>query len=132
MTKRAELGMALFLIAQTVFFFLLILAAATFRAIPLLIAPSGWFLTALLVASSISIWRGWRWATIGLGAAFLIGQAILFGIVSSMLTAIHGLFILAGLMALALVPVSALKVMALYWYFFTAVWLAIFLVASQI
>jgi hypothetical protein len=49
-----------------------------------------------------------------------------------MLTAVLGLFVLAGVIALAVVPASALRAMALYWYFFTAVWLVIFGVAGQV
>jgi heme/copper-type cytochrome/quinol oxidase subunit 3 len=133
MTKRAELGMAMFLIAEAVFFFLLILACAYFRALPRLIAPSGWLLSGLLLASSVSMWRGWRWSTIGLGAAFLVPQtiAIFLGLNFSILVGIHGLHVFAGLIALATVPGSALRAMSLYWYFLTAVWLVILVVASQ-
>jgi heme/copper-type cytochrome/quinol oxidase subunit 3 len=43
MTKRAHLGMALFLIAETVFFFLLILACVYFGEKPRLrLAPRSW------------------------------------------------------------------------------------------
>jgi heme/copper-type cytochrome/quinol oxidase subunit 3 len=48
-----------------------------------------------------------------------------------MLTAVHGLFVFAGIISIAAVPLSALRTVALYWYFFTAVWLVIFLVASH-
>ena len=41
MTKRARLGMAMFLMSATVFFFLLILACAYFRAIPRLTYTQG-------------------------------------------------------------------------------------------
>ena len=41
--------MAMFLISEAVFFFLLILAFAYFGAIPRRIAPVGWFFTALLL-----------------------------------------------------------------------------------
>lgn len=126
MTKRAQLGMAMFLISEAVFFLLLILAFAYFRSLPGLNSPSGWILTALLVAASLAVWRAWRWMTVALGVAFLI---VLFVTTSSVLTGLHGLHILAGIIALALVPASALRTMALYWYFFTAVWVAIFLVA---
>lgn len=126
MTQRAQLGMAMFLISEAVFFFLLILAFAYFRAIPAVHSTAGWLLTACLVAASLTVWRAWRWVTVALGVAFLIG---LFWTTSSVLTGLHGLHILAGIVALALVPASALRTMALYWYFFTAVWLAIFLVA---
>jgi hypothetical protein len=129
MTKRAQLGMAMFLISATVFFFLLILASAYFHALPRLHSPSGWILTALLLAGSVSMWRKWRWGAIALGAVFLVGLA---GSSFAMLTVVLGLFVFAGLIAVAVVPASALKVMALYWYFFTAVWVVIFVVASQV
>jgi heme/copper-type cytochrome/quinol oxidase subunit 3 len=131
MTKRAELGMAMFLISEAVFFFLLILASRYFAAIPFLSSRNGWLLTILLLASAVSMWRGWRWVTIALGAVFLIGEALLLGTSFFILAGIHGLHILAGLIALALAPASALKTLALYWYFLTAVWLAIVLVASR-
>lgn len=132
--RRAELGMALFLIAETVFFFLLILAFAYFRAMPPGISPLGWLFTALLLASAVSMWRAaaasrlWLWVTIALGAAFLAGQSIYFGTTFFALAGIHGLHILAGLIALAVAPSAAIKVVALYWYFFVVVWLAIVVV----
>jgi heme/copper-type cytochrome/quinol oxidase subunit 3 len=132
MTKRAQLGMAMFLIAEAVFFFLLILAFLYFGEKSHVISRLGWLFTALLIASSLSIWRRWRWVTIGLGAVFLISQVIyFFGTTFFILAGIHGLHILAGMIALAIVPASALRSLALFWYFFTAVWLLIFLVASQ-
>ncbi len=129
MTNRAQLGMAMLLISEAVFFFLLILACAYFHALPRLYAPSGWILTALLLAGSVSIWRGWRWGAIVLGAVFLVGLA---GSPFAMLTAVLGLFVLAGVIALAVVPASGLRALRLYWYFFTAVWLVIFGVAGQV
>jgi heme/copper-type cytochrome/quinol oxidase subunit 3 len=123
MTKRAQLGMALFLISEAVFFFLLILASVYFGGKPYLISRVALL---LLLASNLSMWRGWRWATIALGVAFLVG---LFQSGSNMLTGIYGVHILAGLIALALVPASALKVMALYWYFFSAVGIVMYVVA---
>jgi hypothetical protein len=42
------------------------------------------------------------------------------------------LFVFAGLISIAVVPASALKVMSLYWCFFTAVWVVIFAIASQL
>jgi heme/copper-type cytochrome/quinol oxidase subunit 3 len=127
--NRAQLGMAMFLISEAVFFFLLILACAYFHALPRLYAPSGWILTALLLAGSVSIWRRWRWGAIALDAVFLMGLA---GIPFAMLTAVLGLFVLAGVIALAVVPASGLRALSLYWYFFTAVWLVIFGVAGQV
>jgi heme/copper-type cytochrome/quinol oxidase subunit 3 len=129
MTKRAQLGMAMFLIAATVFFFLLILACSYFRALPRLNAPSGWIETALLLAGSACIWRKWRWAAIAFGAVFLGG---LVGTPFAMLTALLGLFVLAGVIALAVVPAAGLRALSLYWYFFTAVWLVIFGVAGRV
>ncbi len=128
MTKRAHLGMAMLLIAEAIFFFLLILACAYLRALPTLGARTGWFLTALLLASCLGVWWGWRWGAVALGAAFAIG---LFGTVFSMLTSVLGIFVLAGVLAMAIVPVRALRTTALYWYFCTAVWLVIFMVASR-
>jgi len=129
MTKRAQLGMAMFLISEAVFFFLLILACANFHALPRLYSPSGWILTALLLGGSVSIWRGWRWGAIALDAVFLVG---LVGTPFAMLTAVLGLFVLAGVVALAVVPASGLRALSLYWYFFTAVWLVVFGVAGQV
>ena len=132
--RRAELGMALFLIAETAFFFLLVLAFAYFRAMPQGISPWGWFFTALLVASAASVWRAAAesrlclWVTIALGAAFLAGQSIFFGTTFFTLAGIHGLHILAGLIALAVAPPTVIKVVALYWYFFVILWLAIVVV----
>ena len=134
MNRRAELGMALFLIAETVFFFLLILAFAYFRAMPPRISPLGWLFTALLLASAVSMWRAaaesrpWLWVTIALGAAFLAGQSVFFRTTFFTLAGIHGLHILAGLIALAVAPSAAIKVVALYWYFFVVLWLVIVLV----
>jgi heme/copper-type cytochrome/quinol oxidase subunit 3 len=129
MTKRAQLGMAMFLISEAVFFFLLILACTYFHALPRLYARSAWILTALLLAGSVSIWRKWRWGAIALGAVFLVGLA---GTPFAMLTAVLGLFVFAGVIALAVVPASGLRALSLYWYFFTAVWLVIFGVAGQV
>jgi heme/copper-type cytochrome/quinol oxidase subunit 3 len=127
--KRTQLGMAMFLIAEAVFFFLLILACAYFHALPRLYSPSGWILTALLLAGSVSLWRKWRWGAMALDAVFLVGLA---GTPFAMLTAVLGLFVLAGVIALALVPASGRSALSLYWYFFTAVWLVIFGVAGQV
>jgi heme/copper-type cytochrome/quinol oxidase subunit 3 len=128
MTNRAQIGMTMFLISAAVFFFLLILAFKYFAPMPSLNSRVGWLLTALLLAASLSIWRQWRWIATALGVAFLAG---LFATISSVLTAIHGLFVIAGIIAIAIVPASATRTVALYWYFFTAVWLVIFVVSSQ-
>ena len=132
MTQRAQIGMAMFLMSEAVFFLLLILAFRYFAPMPHLSLRNGWLLSILLLASALSMWRGWRWVTIALGVVFLFGEVLFLGTPFFIMADIHGLHILGGLMAMAVVPTSALKVIALYWYFFTAVWLAIFLVASQI
>jgi heme/copper-type cytochrome/quinol oxidase subunit 3 len=150
MTRRAQLGMAIFLIAEAVFFFLLILAFVYFRAKANLNLGAGLLDTGLLLASSLSMSRAvggsrlWQAVTIVLGAAFLAGQGSqflhliragvtvgqgLFGTTFFTLTGAHGLHVLAGLVALAIVPSSALRSLALYWYFFAAVWVVIFLSA---
>jgi len=126
MNKRAQLGMAMFLIAEAVFFSLLIPACLYLRALPIFFDASGLVLTALLLVSALCVWRGWRWAALALGAVFV---GLLFGTKFSLLTAVHGLFVFAGLISIAVVPVSALRTVALYWYFFTGVWLVIFLVS---
>ncbi len=150
MTKRAQLGMAMFLIAEAVFFFLLILAFVYFHAKGNLSLEAGLLSTALLLASSLSMWRAiggsrlWLAVTIVLGVAFLAGQGTqylrlirdgvtigqgLFGTTFFTLIGAHGLHVLAGLVALAIVPSTALRTLALYWYFFAAVWVVIFLAA---
>ena len=72
MTKRAQLGMAIFLISAAVFFFLLILACWRFGEKPQLISRLGLPLTALLLVSPFGLWRGWRWLTVAVGVAFLV------------------------------------------------------------
>jgi len=126
MRDRAQLGMAMFLISATVFFFLLILACVYLRALPIFFDASGLVLSALLLASSLCVWRGWRWGAVALGAAFLGGLA---GTPFAMLTVVLGLFVFVGAIALAVVPASGLRALSLYWYFFTAVWLVVFLVS---
>jgi heme/copper-type cytochrome/quinol oxidase subunit 3 len=150
--QRGQLGMAMFLLSEAVFFFLLILAFVYFRTAGVgnLNLEAGTLDTAVLLASVFSMWRAtagdrrWLAVTIGLGAAFLIGQGFqylrlvrdgvtisqgLFGTTFFTLAGAHGLHVLIGLVALALVPSTAIRAMALYWYFFAGVWLVIFLVA---
>lgn len=146
---RVELGMAMFLIAEAVFFFLLLLAFVYLRGSnPHLPAQLPAIYTGLLLASIFTMWRAaagsrlWLTVTIVLGVAFLIGQGAgyvgllrdnatirqgLFGTTFFTLTGIHELHILIGLLALVLVPPTALRAVALYWYFFAAVGLATFL-----
>ena len=150
--RRTQLGMAMFLIAEAVFFFLLMLAFVYFRTpgAGKLNLGAGAFDTVCLLASIFTIWRAtagsrlWLSATILFGALFLAGQGVqylhlmrdgvsisqgLFGTTFFTLAGVHGLHVLAGLIALAVVPINAIRTMALYWYFFAGVWLAIFVVA---
>ena len=148
MRTRAELGMAMFLISDAVFFFLLLLAFVYFRAAGAakLNLTAGALDTACLLASSFTVWRSRRWLgiTIGLGLAFLIGQGIqylrlirdgvtisqgLFGTTFFTLAGMHGLQVLIGLVALAIVPFTAIRPVAMYWAFMAIVWLVIFVAA---
>jgi heme/copper-type cytochrome/quinol oxidase subunit 3 len=150
--RRTELGMVMFLIAEAVFFFLLMLAFVYFRTpgAGKLNLDAGALDTVCLLASIFTIWRAttgsrqWLAATILFGTLFLAGQGIQYlyliydGVTISQgifettfftLAGVHGLHVLVGLIALAIVPAAAIRTVALYWYFFAAVWLAIFLVA---
>jgi cytochrome c oxidase subunit III len=152
MTKRAQLGMAMFLLSEAVFFFLLILAFVYFRTAGAgnLNLRAGALDTACLLASALTMWRAttgsrrWLWATILFGGLFLAGQGAqylhliydgvtisegLFGTTFFTLAGAHGLHVLVGLIALGMVPGTSIRTMALYWYFFAGLWLAIFLIA---
>ena len=150
MSRRARLGMAMFLIAEAVFFFLLILAFWYFRQRATLNFTAGALDTGLLVASALCVWRAtdgarvWLVPAIVLGAGFLAGQGNqyfhlirsgvtistgLFGTTFFTLTAMHGLNVITALIALAVVPAAGTRAVALYWYFLSAVWVLIFLSA---
>jgi heme/copper-type cytochrome/quinol oxidase subunit 3 len=131
MRQRAQFGMALFLLSEAVFFFMLIAAFVYFRSSSLgaaagnLNLPVTAVYTACLLASSITVQRaagsGARWwlaGTIVLGAVFLFGQASeyfrlfrqnvtisqsVFGTTFFTLTGIHGLHVLGGIALLAIV-----------------------------
>jgi len=127
MRERAKLGMALFLLSEAVFFFMLIAAFVYFRDVRttsenLRLGTSA-FYTACLLVSSFTMWRAvatesrtWLFATIALGGVFLFGQASeylrlfqqnitisqgLFGTTFFTLTGLHGLHVLAGILLLA-------------------------------
>lgn len=93
MRHRAKLGMAMFLLVEAVFFFMLILAFVYFRAESIRTAAASLnpgvtaIYTACLIASSFTMWRAktsaglaqsgtrlWLGLTIALGSAFLLGQ----------------------------------------------------------
>ena len=131
MRRRAQLGMALFLLSEAVFFFMLIAAFVYFRSATLNAAAGNLNLrvtalyTGCLLASSFTMQRaavgGARWwlaGTIVLGAIFLFGQASeylrlfrqnvnisqsVFGTTFFTLTGFHGLHVLVGIALLAIV-----------------------------
>ena len=151
--QRAQLGMAMFLIAEAVFFFLLILAFVYFpRTRPQSLhvrtvrctrrCSSRAVLACGARASGSRLWLGdddcagsrvscpasdrvsapdsrWRYhrpRSLRNNILHLDGASM--GCMSAL-----------GLVALAVVPSTALRTMALYWYFFAGVWLVIFLAA---
>ena len=106
LSDKHVLGMVLFVMSETVFFMVLILAFVFYRASPAnaggptafhsLDVPTTAFYTACLTASSVTFWlagrdhrRGhtWRWhawlLTILLGGTFIYGEAWEFGDLSS-------------------------------------------------
>jgi cytochrome c oxidase subunit III len=130
MRQQARLGMAMFLLSEAVFFFMLIAAFVYFRS-PEFAGPAarlntGWtaVFTVCLMVSSFTMWRAartgvrlWLGVTIILGAAFLYGQSAeylrlfrekitisqsLFGTTFFTLTGLHGLHVLVGVVILAL------------------------------
>jgi len=129
MRQRARLGMALFLLSEAVFFFLLILAYVYFRS-STVTAASGRLrvaetaiYTVCLLGSSVTMWRAaqsgsraFLVATIVLAAAFLVGQTFeyarlyqqnitvsqsLFGTTFFTLTGLHGLHVIVGIVSMA-------------------------------
>jgi len=128
MRQQARLGMALFLLNEAVFFFMLIAAFVYFRAssLPTATASLNPRVTAIytlcLLISSFTMWRAstggaraWTTGTLVLGAIFLFGQGSeylrlfrqnvtisqgLFGSTFFTLTGLHGLHVLIGLLLL--------------------------------
>jgi heme/copper-type cytochrome/quinol oxidase subunit 3 len=149
MWPRAKLGMAMLILTESVFFFMLILAFVYFRdesvktaAANLNLAASAIY-TACLLASSFTMWRTWASATMVLGSVFLVGQASeylrllrhgitisqgLFGTTFFTLTGIHGLHVLIGLVLLGLARIhsAAMPAVSMYWHFVAVVWIVIF------
>jgi len=128
MRQQARLGMAMFLLSEAVFFFMLIAAFVYFRAASVATAANlhlgvTAIYTACLLASSFTMWRAaatglrsWLGLTIVLGGAFLYGQASeylrlfhqkitisqgLFGTTFFTLTGMHGLHVVIGIVLLA-------------------------------
>lgn len=170
-----KIGMFLFLIGEVVFFGSFIFGYAYFRGrqaetgptADVLNVPLTAVFTVLLLSSSLTIWlaersqragnRGgaafWLFATIALGAAFLIGQGYewnelfsegitirtgLFGTTFFSLTGFHGFHVLGGLVLLTILLISslvgwlqdrhssALETVSIYWHFVDVVWIVVF------
>jgi heme/copper-type cytochrome/quinol oxidase subunit 3 len=128
MRQPARLGMALFLLNEAVFFFMLIAAFVYFRQASLPAAAASLkpgvtaIYTVCLLASSFTMWRAtaigsmmWTYATLILGGIFLLGQGNeyfrlfrqnvtisqgLFGSTFFTLTGLHGFHVLIGLLLL--------------------------------
>jgi heme/copper-type cytochrome/quinol oxidase subunit 3 len=147
--SRAKLGMGMLLLAESIFFFMLILAFIYFRDESLKTASANLhlgttsFYTACLLASGFTMWRRWLVPTIVLGIVFVIGQGIeytrllrsgitisegLFGTTFFTLTGIHGFHVLLGLALLGAVSGRKLAIQsaAMFWYFVAAVWTVVF------
>ena len=137
------------LLAESVFFFMLILAFVYFRDESLKSAAGTLRLettsvyTACLLASGFTMWRRWLVPTILLGAVFVVGQGDeclrllrsgitlsqgLFGTTFLTLTGIHGLHVVLGLLLLgaAFFKKLAIESVAMFWYFVAAVWTVVF------
>ncbi len=173
--SAAKVAVLSFVASETAFFALLIVAYVFYTAssdrgpspgTSLDRLHTGAF-TLALIGSSFTLWRaeanhdarrkrrsvGWLAATIGLGLAFLVGQASeyerllrsgirvqtnLFATTFFTLTGFHGLHVLGGLLALVVVLVLALRgelkgrmaqalpSVGYYWHFVDAVWLVVF------
>jgi cytochrome c oxidase subunit 3 len=177
-----HLGMAIFLVADSVFFFMLILAFVYFHDLsdgsPTLALPLPSISTACLLGGSFAIFQAgaarpksrsrsrlWMGVTLILGVCFLVGQArqythlfragitigeSSFGTTFFTLTGLHALHVLIGILLVtitstllmgdesageepierrqAAVRTAAVRTVAMYWYFLSAVGVAIFLV----
>jgi cytochrome c oxidase subunit 3 len=177
MTNNGRLGMLLFIASEGIFFLLLVLAYVFYHhaasngdeaARVLNTARTGVFSLFLFASSAtaqragaslrrrrIRAVRGWLFATVALGAIFLVGQAReylglihrditisrdLFGTTFFTLTGFHGLHVFLGLLMLAILLLlssgrsvillenGVLEGVSIYWHFVDAVWVVIFAV----
>lgn len=147
--QRARLGMAMLILTEAVFFFMLILAFVYFRDQSLKTATATLHLrvtsiyTVCLLISCFTLWRGQAGLTIALGIVFFAGQGTeyvrilragftmgqgLFGTTFFTLTGVHGLHVLIGLGLLGVTAPSQPRLgsVSMYWYFIAAVWVVIF------
>jgi heme/copper-type cytochrome/quinol oxidase subunit 3 len=148
---KAKLGMSMLILAESVFFFMLILAFVYFRSESLKTAAATLHLatasiyTVCLLASGFTLWRGWLAPTIALGVIFLLGQGReylallqngvtmsqgLFGTTFFTVTGIHAIHAALGVILLGFVFAGRLAVpaIAMFWYFVTAAWAVVFAV----
>lgn len=147
MWQRAKFGMAMLLIAESVFFFMLITAFVVFRAESLQTAAATLNLrftsiyTACLLISAVAVWRAQAVLGVLFGGIFLAGQGTeyarmlhagitmsqgLFGTTFFTLAGMHGLHALIGLGLLLGLRRSGAA--AMFWQFVVASWLVIFAV----
>lgn len=147
MWAREKFGMAMLLIAESVFFFMLIVAFIYFRDESLKAAAATLDLritsiyTACLLVSALALWRRRITLALVFGGIFLLGQSTeyalmlrhgagmsqgLFGTTFFTLAGMHGLHALAGLGLLAWLRNS--EAAAMFWQFVVAVWVVIFAV----
>jgi heme/copper-type cytochrome/quinol oxidase subunit 3 len=162
---RTLLGVTIFIASESVFFLAIVLAYIAYRDAGLATAKANLdvvrtaiFSVALFASSGTMALAArarsvvWLAATLILGAIFLLGQgteyarllgqgigpgSALFGTTFFTLTGLHGLHVLAGLVALAalftasLGRASAVRAVAweavgYYWHFVDAVWVVVF------
>jgi len=159
------LGVVIFIASESVFFLAIVLAYVAYRDAGLATARANLdvgrtaiFSIALFASSGTMALAGrtrnraWLAATMILGAIFLAGQgseyarllrerigpgSALFGTTFFTLTGLHGIHVVAGLVALAVlftahlgraraVGTVAWEAVSLYWHFVDAVWLVVF------
>ncbi len=146
MWPREKIGMAMLILAESVFFFMLIVAFVYFRdessmkaAGATLNLPITSFYTVSLLVSGIALWRARVEVALLFGGIFLAGQGTeyvlmlrhgvtmsqgLFGTTFFTLTGMHELNGLIGLGLVAALRRSA--ALTMYWQFIVTTWLAIF------
>jgi heme/copper-type cytochrome/quinol oxidase subunit 3 len=148
---KAKLGMSMLILAESVFFFMLILAFVYFRAESLKTATATLhpaatsIFTVCLLASGFTLWRGWLAPTMALGVIFLLGQGReyvallqsgvtmsqgLFGTTFFTIAWIHAIHAVLGLILMGLASAGrlAVPVIAMFWYFVTGAWVVVFAV----
>jgi heme/copper-type cytochrome/quinol oxidase subunit 3 len=146
MLERARLGMAMFLLNQAMLFLFLIIGFVYFQKpgghVDVTLGAGGLY-TVSLAASSITMWRAtvsnarrWLAATIILGCAFLWGEYRSVVPVRDLvppfftLAGCHQLHVVVGILLVGIALWDErrsviVRTVALYWYFVTAVWIAI-------